>query len=139
MGYLSDNIPPGKNHAICQDLYPFRIIVQPGYLSDVQLSSIIMDEFPDVEEWQYSGRRRCPVVPTRGKARPIRRKIHPAAYAQNSRYMRPFTEEVIYAFHTEAQRAQVAARFDQERIKYRLEDEPDQSGNNTGPVFIIVP
>ena len=136
MGYLSDNIPPGSNHAICQDLYKFRIIIQPGFASNVKLSQIIMDEIPDVEEWQFSGRRRCPIVPTRGKARPARRAIHPASWAQNSRRMRPFTEEVVYAFHTEEQRAQVMARLDQEGFKYRIEDEPTPGDN--GQVVIIV-
>jgi len=124
MGYLTDNIPLGENSAFCQDLYVYRIIVQPGSLSDSALSSIVKDEIPDVEEWQYSGRRRCPIVPNRGKAKGIRRVIHPAGYAQNSRRVRPFTEEVTYAFHTNDQRSQIAARFDVERISYRLEDEP---------------
>jgi hypothetical protein len=137
MGYLTDNIPPGSNHAICQDLYKFRIIVQPGFKSDVALASIIKDEVPDVEEWQFSGRRRCPIIPARGKSRPVRRQIHPAAYAQNSRRVRPFTEEVVFAFHTENQRSQVAARFDQERVKYRLEDEPT-SGSNGQIVVVVV-
>ena len=124
MGYLSDNIPLGQNYAFCQDLYLFRIILQPGYLSDVEITSIVKDEIPDVEEWQFSGRRRCPIIPARGKARAIRRVINPSSWAHNSRRMRPFTEEVHLAFHTTAQRAQVAARFNQERISYRLENAP---------------
>lgn len=124
MGYLTDNIPPGRNHAICQDLYPYRMIVAPGFKSDVELSSFVKDEIPDVEEWQFSGRRRSPVVPATGRARPIRRTVHPAAYAQDSRYVRPFSEEVHYGFHTTGQRAAVAARFDVERVTYRIVDEP---------------
>jgi hypothetical protein len=124
MGYLSDNIPPGQNFAFCQDLYLFRIILQPGFLSNIEITSIVKDEIPDVEEWQFSGRRRCPVLPARGKERAIRRVINPSTWAQNSRRMRPFTEEVHLAFHTTNQRAQVAARFDQERISYRLENAP---------------
>jgi hypothetical protein len=139
MGYLTDNIPPGKNHAVCQELYPFRIIIVPGFASDVAISQIIMDEIPDVEEWQYSGRRQCPVPPTLGKGRKVRRVIHPSTYAQNSRRMRPFTEEVVYAFHTEAQRSQVAMRLDQERFKYRLVDEPTGSPGSGGMMVIIVP
>lgn len=138
MGYLTDNIPPGKNHAICQDLYIFRMIVTPGFKTDLQLSALIMDVLPDVEEWQFSGRRRCPIIPGRGKARGVRRQIHPAAYAQNSRRMRPFTEEVHYAFHTELQRSQVAARFDVEGIKYKLMDEPTPS-TAAQPVVIVLP
>jgi len=136
MGYLTDNIPPGRNYAICQELYPFRIIIKPQFASNTKLAGFIKDEIPDVEEWQFSGRRRCPVTPGRGKARPIRRKIHPATWAQNSRRMRPFIEEVVFAFHTEEQRDQVAARLVQERYKFRFEDEP--TPNNGGVVFIVV-
>ena len=124
MGYLTDNIPLGRNSAFCQDLYRFRLVVQPGSASDATISAIIKDELPDVEEWQYSGRRRCPVIPSRGKSRSIRRVIHPATWAQNSRLIRPFTEEVVYAFHTEAQRTQIEARLVQERFKFRIENEP---------------
>jgi hypothetical protein len=124
MGYLTDNIPVGRNFAFCQDLYLYRLIVKPQFASDFQLSSFVKDEVPDVEEWQFSGRRRCPVAPPTGRAQSSRRQVHPATWAQNSRYMRAFTEEVFYAFHTEAQRAQVAARLDQERYSYRLVNEP---------------
>jgi hypothetical protein len=121
MGYLFDNIPPGQNFVLCPDLYLYRLIVQPGFLSDFSLGAIIKDELPDVEEWQYSGRRRRPVI---SQGRVVRRQVHPATYAQNSRMMRPFSEVVHYAFHTPSQRAQVMARFDQERIKYEVYNEP---------------
>ena len=134
MGYLTDNITAGRNSAVCQDLYPFRIIAQPGFLSDSKISFIVKDEIPDIEEWQFSGRRQCPTVPSRGRSRPIRRVIHPSAYAQNSRLVRPFTEEVIYAFRSMGQQTQVSARFTQERISHRLEEEP---GN--GQIIIVVP
>ena len=124
MGYLTDNTPSGQNFVFCPDLYLYRLIVKPQFASDFQLSSFVKDEVPDVEEWQFSGRRRCPVAPATGSARPRRRQVHPATYAENSRYMRAFTEEVYYAFHTEAQRTQVAARLDQERFSYRFENEP---------------
>ena len=128
MGYLGDNIPLGRNYAFCQDLYVYRIIVNPSFASDVALQQYVKDEIPDVEEWQFSGRRRCPVVPNRGKARSVQgRQIHPAAWAQNSRLMRPFTAEVVFAFHTEGQRDQVAARLTQEGFKYRFENEPSSS------------
>ena len=136
MGYLTDNLPPGRNNVICQEIYKFRIIAQPGFASNVDLQECILDVLPDVEEWQFSGRRRCPVVPGRGKARPIRRVIHPSTYAQNSRRMRPFTEEVVFAFHTEDQRNQVAARLTNKRFKFRIEDEPSPGDN--GQMVIIV-
>lgn len=122
MGYLFDNIPPGSNFVLCPDLYPYRLIVSPGFLTDSELRAIIRDEIPDVEEWQFSGRRRRP-VPTPG-GRPPRRQIHPATYALNSRRMRPFIEVVHFAFHTSDQRAKVIARFVQERIKYEVYNEP---------------
>jgi hypothetical protein len=123
MGYLFDNIPPGQNYVICPDLYRYRLIVKPGFLSDRELGAIIEDEIPDVEEWQYSGRRRRPVVQSGGGRAP-RRQIQPASYAHDSRRMRPFTEVVHYAFHTPDQRDQVTARLDQERISYEVYNEP---------------
>ena len=133
MGYLTDNTPPGRNYAVCQDLYPLRVIVQPGSYSDVKLSGFVQEEIPDVEDWQFSGRRRCPRVPARGKERSVGRVIHPAAWAQNSRRMRPFTEEVVYGFHSELDRAAVTARFDVERLTYRIEDEP-----SSGQALVVV-
>ena len=139
MGYLSDNIPSGSNHAICQDLYKFRLILNPKFASNVALAQIVQDEIPDVEEWQFSGRRRCPVVPRRGKAQSVAgRVIHPSSWAQNSRRVRPFTEEVVFAFHTEDQRDQVAARLTQEGFKFRFEDEPTP-GDNGQIVMIVIP
>jgi hypothetical protein len=138
MGYLSDNTPPGKNHVICQELYKFRVIIQPRFASNLTLQSIVKDELPDVEEWQFSGRRRCPAPMQRGKAQSVAgRMIHPSSYAQNSRRMRPFTEEVVFAFHTETQRARVLARLDVEGFKYRIEDEPTPSSGG-GIVIIVV-
>lgn len=136
MGYLTDNIPPGRNFAICQELYAFKIIIQPAFASDTALAGIIKDEIPDIEEWQFSGRRRRPVS-GRGKAKPIGRVLHPSTYAQNSRRMRPFTEEVVFAFHTEAQRLQVAMRLDVEGFKYRLEDEPTSSTGGSMMVIVV--
>jgi hypothetical protein len=136
VGYLSDNIPAGANHVICQDLYQFRIFIEPKFASDFKLASIVKDEIPDVEEWQFSGRRRNRAVPSRGSSRAIRRTIHPATIAQNSRRIRPFTEEVVFAFHTELQRTQVAARLTNEGFKFRLVDEPTSSA--AGAMIIIV-
>lgn len=121
MGYLFDNIPPGQNYVLCPDLYPYRLIVKPGFLSDRELGEIIKDELPDVEEWQYSGRRRRSVV---SRSTGVRRQVHPATYAHNSRRMRPYSEVVHYAFHTADQRDQVVSRLIQERIKYEVYNEP---------------
>ena len=129
MGYLSDNTPAGSNHVICQDLYSFRLIVIPKFASNIVLQSLVKDEIPDVEEWQFSGRRRCVGA----------RTTHPAHYAQNSRRMRPFTEEVVFAFHTESQRAQVGSRLTLEGFKFRLEDEPTGSPGGGGIMVIVVP
>jgi len=138
MGYLSDNIPPGKNYVVCQEIYKFRLILNPKFASNVALQQIVKNEIPDVEEWQFSGRRRCPVPQSRGKSRSVAgRQIHPSTWAQNSRRMRPFTSEVVFAFHTEAQRSQVAARFTQEGFKYRFEDEPTP-GDNSQVVIIVI-
>jgi len=124
VGYLADNIPLGRNTAICQELYPFRVIITPGFASNIVLQQLVLDELPDVEDWQFSGRRRCPVPPSRGSARRIRRVIHPRGYAQNSRYVRQFTEEVVFAFHSTLQRDKVTARLTLEGFTFRLENEP---------------
>jgi len=125
MGYLTDNTPPGKNYVICQDLYPYRIVINPGEKSNLTLQTIVRDELPDVEEWQFSGRRRCPVAPSRGKSKGVYgRQIVPYGWALDSRRMRPFVEEVVFAFHTELQRSKVTARLTAERFKFRLQNEP---------------
>jgi len=124
MGYLADNISIYKNTVICQDLYLFRIIIAPQFASDLDLQILVKDVIPDVEEWQFSGRRQCPVRPLNGKAKGAVRVVHPAAYAQNSRRARQFTSEVVFAFHTTLQRSQVAARLTNSSFKFRLEDEP---------------
>lgn len=120
MGYLTDNIPPGKFWVICSDLYPYRIYVNPNFYSDRELQLIVEEVIPDVEEWQFSGRRFIPVTPNNK----ILRNIFPANYAHNSRKMRPYTEKVVFAFHTTAQRALVASRFSGLFLTYELENEP---------------
>ena len=134
MGYLIDNTPIGRFSVFCTDLYPFRIIITPGFNSDRDLQTLVKDVIPDVEEWQFSGRRRCPLP--KGKQSRI---IHPATYAHNSRKMREFTELVVFAFHTAEQRSQVAARLDTQLIKYTIEDEPTPQTPVEDDVFIIIP
>lgn len=120
MGFLTDSTPPNKNWVFCQDLYPFRIIVEPGFANNLTLQSIIKDEIPDVEEWQFAGRRYCP--PAR-KGKPLSPKLN-LRYAQNSRRVRPRDEFVVFGFHTTLQRDQVAARLTAEGYKYTYQDEP---------------
>lgn len=132
MGYLTDNTPPTRNWVICQELYPFRIVIEPGFATDVELQLLVKDVVPDVEEWQYSGRRRCPLP-----AGKLSRVIHPAAYAQNSRKMRQFIEMVVFAFHLESDRMAVAARLTSQGFKFTIEDEPTPMGSGT--IVIVVP
>lgn len=57
MGYLFDNIPPGRIDVLCHDLYPFRIKVLPAFFETYEIQLQVKDVIPDVEEWQYSGKR----------------------------------------------------------------------------------
>ena len=124
MGYLADNIPVGRNSIICQEIYQYRIIVKPGFSADIVLQQIVLDELPDVEDWQFSGRRRCPVPQSRGSARRISRVVHPSGYAQDSRRVRDFTEEVYFAFRSSTLRDKVVARLTTEGYSFRVENEP---------------
>ena len=133
MGYLTDNTPPTSNSVICQDLYLFRIIITPGFASDTELQILVRDVLPDVEEWQFSGRRFSPGTPFG----PKKRVIHPASYAHNSRKMRNFDERVVFYFHNEIQRQAVADRLTTQGFKFVLQDEPTPSNNET--IVIVVP
>ncbi len=131
MGYLDDNMPENAFAIVCSDLYKFRMIVNPGFASDLDLQQLVKEVLPDVQEWQFSGRRFCPRSDRR-----IPQTIRPRIYAQNSRKMRQFEERVFFAFGTALQRSEVGALFDTKRIKYTIEDEPTPL---TQDVIIVVP
>ena len=142
MGYLTDNLPPGKNHVICQDLYPFRLIVnnlgshwtEPRYVSDAELQLLVKDVLPDIEKWQFSGRRYRPKAVRRSP-----RIVHPARYAQNSRPMRAFHERVVFSFHTEPQRDAAAARLRNSGFRdLTYQDEPTPNPVE-GIVVVVIP
>ena len=130
MGYLTDNTPDGRFWVFCPDIYPYRIIVEPGFASNIQLSTIVKDVIPDVEDWQFSGRRFCPQPRTKQ-----RRVIHPASYAQNSRKMRPRIERVVYAFHDTLQRQMVADRLTNEGFNVTLQNDASGAG---GELFVLI-
>lgn len=134
MGYLTDSTPVGRNHVVCQDLYSFRILVEPGFASNQELQLLVKDVIPDIEEWQFSGRRFCP-KPRLGT--PINPVVHPSAYAQNSRKKRQFDEIVVFAFHTTLQRDQVAARLTTQGFKYSFQDEPTRPINDSTLVILV--
>ena len=61
MGYLADNLPPGRSVADCPDLYPYELVVEwlvndpffsPSPIE--QLAGAIREVLPDVEVWQRS-------------------------------------------------------------------------------------
>lgn len=118
MGHLDDNTPPGSFYVICQEVYPLRLVVYPGFASDQELSAIVKDVLPDVQDWQFSGRR------YRLLPQPHSRVIHPAGYAQNSRKMRTFQERVVFGFHSALQRDAVVARFSNLGYKFEIVNEP---------------
>ena len=67
MGYLSDNLPPRREQIVeCPALYKLilRVRHRPPYFAqiaaetDLTISLIVKSVVPDVEDWQYSGRRK---------------------------------------------------------------------------------
>ena len=136
MGHLTDNTPTTRNWVFCQDLYQFRIIVNPRFASDLELQAIVKDVIPDVEEWQFSGRRFCRKPRRRAAINPV---VHPAKYAQNSRKIREYDERVVFAFHTSLQRDLVTARLTSRGFKFQIEDEPSRSPINDNTLVIFIP
>ena len=133
MGYLSDNTPANKNWVFCEDLYKFRIRIDPRLQKDIVFQKLVKDVLPDVEEWQYSGRRLCP----RPAAKPVNPIIFPD-YAVNSRKKRQYTALVIFAFNLSSQRDAVAARLDTEGYNYSYEDEPTPPVAD-GEIILLLP
>ena len=106
MGYLAQNTPPTRHWAICEDLYPLRLTIVPKFSSDDGLAFIIKDVLPDVEDWQFSGRRFRLLSPFQQP-----NPLPSTAYAINSRKMRPREEFVVFAFHDLDQRTAVTNRL----------------------------
>ena len=131
MGYLDDNTPENSFAVVCSDLYKFRMVVNPGFATDLELQTLVREALPDVQEWQFSGRRFCPRTD-----RKIPQTVRPRIYAQNSRKIRQFEQRVVFAFHTTLQRSEVGALFDTKRINYTIVDEPTPL---TQSVIIVVP
>ena len=131
MGYLADNKTPKRFYVECEEIYPLRVIVKPGFASDADLRMLVKDVLPDVEDWQFSGRRyhSKPVYGRKTKG------IHPATYAQNSRKIRDFDEEVVFGFHSTVQRDAVTARLANNGFSYKVEDDP----TSMSEVVIVVP
>jgi len=119
VGYLKDNTPPGKYWVICPEIYPYRLIVRPKFAKDDALCLIVKGVLPDVEDWQFSGRRYQPLPRLMQP-----RNIHPATSAIDSRAMRPRRERVVFAFHDIAQRAEVATQFTILGYRFELQNEP---------------
>lgn len=135
MGYLFDNIPPTVFGVECEDLYNFRLFVDPGLDDDPTIRGIVRELLPDVETWQFSGRRtRCP----RTDRRQVR-IVHPYGFSNQDRKTRQYLERVVFAFSTAILRDQAAARFTNLGYVVTIQDEP----GNTPPVeydpIIIIP
>lgn len=120
MGYLSDNTPRTSWSVCCTDLYRYRLIIKPGYSSDLELREIVIDVLPDVEEWQFSGRRFW-ALPRYGP-RPDR--VILPGYGLRRQNVRVYDERVVFAFHTEEERQAVADRLTTLRYKYEFQTEP---------------
>jgi hypothetical protein len=131
MGYLANNKTPRRFYVECEEIYPLRVIVVPGFASDADLRTLVKDVVPDPEDWQFSGRR-YRVKPRYGRKT---KGIHPAAYAQNSRRIRDFDQEVVFAFHSTIHRDAVTARLSNNGFTYRIEDDSDSFNE----LVIVVP
>ena len=136
MGYLTDNIPPTVFGAVCEDLYIYRVIIDPRFASDRELQQLVKEVIPDVEEWQFSGRRtRCP----RSDGKQVR-IVHPYGYSNRDRKTRRYLERVVFAFHTSIQRDQVTAQLSAQGFKYTIENEPTQiTPEEMEEVIVILP
>lgn len=135
MGYLFDNIPPTQFGVECESLYTYRIIIDPFLSSDKTLQELVEDVVPDVETWQFSGRRkRCPR--TDGKQVRI---IHPYGFSNQDRKTQQYLERVVFAFSTEVLRDQVAARLTNEGFQYTVQNGPGTTPPEEYDPIIILP
>lgn len=66
MGYLDDNLPQRKDQVVeCQKLYPLVLKVKHRNFTDAiaanerddTIAHIVLSVVPDVEDWQFQGRR----------------------------------------------------------------------------------
>ena len=119
MGYLTDNTLPGKPFVECRDLYVYRLEVEPKFKETREVNAIVRDQVPDVEEWQFSGRRKCPPLPPIQVRRDTTRKV-----AEDSLFVRRFTEVIRYAFRTREQRDAVVVRLSNQGLVVRAIDPP---------------
>lgn len=117
MGFIADNTtgPPPYS---CHELYHWLIRVDPGFdKTDTRMDLIIADEEPDVELWQFMGRRFFPPNPPAPWVRPQ----PPAADYSPPRYGavrgRTAVIRTQYSFATEALRDRVAARLTAEGFR----------------------
>jgi hypothetical protein len=63
MGFISSSGVHGPPFS-CHDLYVWLLRVNPGFdLNDDDITKIVVSEEPDVELWQYMGRRFIPTDP----------------------------------------------------------------------------
>ncbi len=56
MGYINDTVNPPAPYS-CHELYKWLLRVAPKFSTDDEMCSLVKDEEPDVEQWQYMGRR----------------------------------------------------------------------------------
>lgn len=130
MGYLTDNVTPGKPFVECLDIYPFRLEVSPGFAETREINAIIREQITDVEDWQFQGRRKCPPLPPIQRRRPQTRVT-----AQDSLFVRRFTEVVRYAFRNATLRDQAQALLNLRGFTTREINEP----SDPNAMVIIVP
>lgn len=111
MGYIADHTT-GPPPFSCHDLYKWLLRVDPGFdLNDDAISALVVNEEPDVELWQYMGRRFIPTDPPV----PWVRKPRPEAdysYPRRGRVRGGVNQiRAQYSFATEALRDRVVGRL----------------------------
>lgn len=115
MGYIADNttgLPPFS----CHELYRWLFRVDPGFdRDDVAIDAIIRNEEPDIELWQYMGRRFMPPNPPRQWTRTPRVAADYSPPRYGAVRGRIAVVRVQYSFANEPLRDRVAARLTAER------------------------
>lgn len=125
-GYLFDRTTVKAPEVLCNDLYRFVLRVFPGFDSDAVLADILVEAFPDVQTWQYMGRRFCPLPPAGRKSpRPVRPYVN---YFPDGKVRPTQPDQVQYGFSTAALRdeAVVVLRANGYQIA-QIWNEPDYS------------
>jgi hypothetical protein len=111
MAYIDNSGVIGPPHS-CHDLYAWVLRVDPGFnTDDAPIDRIVRDEEPDIELWQYMGRRFMPPNPPRQWTRTPRVAADYSPPRYGAVRGRIAIIRTQYSFATQALRDRVAARL----------------------------